>query len=171
MPKRATVKMGEREYVITEKVMAQSAQWRDKLRKSSVMLIFESLDNVISQVVSVGSLLTSGKKISDIDFEPVIRSLRIVPIFVQGLSNSIEEVIALVFDYCPEMAKDRKWIEENAYDEDAIVAFVEILKFCFPIMALWDTVRGSRVQQTSTKSPSVNGTSGLPASGPVRKKA
>jgi len=171
MPKRTTVKMGEREYVVIEKVMSQSSRWRDKLRKSSVMLIVESLDDVISQVVAVGSLLTSGAKLSDVDFEPIIRSMRIVPIFVQGLSNSIEEVIELLFDYCPEMAADREWIEENAYDEEAIAAFLEVLKFCFPIMALWDMVRGSRVQQTSTKSPSTNGISGLPASGPVRKKA
>lgn len=152
MPKTAKVYLGSREYIISEKVMGVTQKWREHLRHSSVMLIFQSLDEAVASVLGV---VEGG--IENIKAEQVIPIARILPIIVNGLSNSIDDVLDLLFDYSPELREDKEWLLENAYDSEAIEAFIVVVKLNFPIGALWNLIRGSRVQVTSTNLPSANG--------------
>ena len=77
-----------------------------------------------------------------------------LPAVVQGLVGSVDEIAELLFVYDGKLAAERKWIEANAYDEEAVAAFIEVLKLTYPITALWGMVSGSRAQQTSTSSVS-----------------
>lgn len=158
MPKTSKVVLGDREYVLTEKVMGVSRAWRRKLRESSVMGIFESLDGALNELVAAVNGL--GEEASDgrVNFKAGLTLATVAPAIVRGLANSIDDVIDLLFDYAPELKTDEAWLAENAYNEEFVTAFLEVLKLNFPIMALWSLVSaGSRAQPIATNSPSPNG--------------
>lgn len=169
MPKQVQVTLGGRQYAIKEKPSGQNQAWRAKLRATSVMRVFESMDSFVTDLMTTVSSVPEGGKLSDIDLGKALGVTRALPVMVTGLANSIDDVKELLFDYDTKLQTDRKWLDANAYDEEYILAFLEVLKLTFPIMALWGLVSGSRVQQTHTNSPSLNGVSGLPASGPKKK--
>lgn len=165
-----TVKLGGREYTIEQKPMGATARWRETLRNSRVLLIFQSLDNVITQFTNIAQSMGDGGW-QNVDAAEAFGLARILPVVMDGLTNSIDEVWAMVFEYAPNIAHDREWLEENAYDEEGVSAFLTVLALCFPITALWDQVSGRKASVIRTNSPTRNGASGLPASGPARKKA
>ena len=169
MAKQVSVRLGGREYTIKEKPMGTNGAWRKKLRATSVMRVLESLDGFVVDLMDVFASIPEGGKLSDIDVGKALGVARILPTVVNSLAGSIDEVIDLLFEYEPKLKSDRKWLEANAYDEEVVTAFLEVLKLTFPIMALWGLVSGSRAQQTPTNSVSANGTSGLPPSGPRKK--
>lgn len=169
MPKQVTVTLGGREYTIKEKPMGVNGQWRAKLRATSVMRVFESLDGFISDLVTTFGSIPEGGSLSDIDLGKAVGVARILPAMINGLATSVDDVTELLFEYEPKLRTERKWLEENAYDQEITNAFLEILKLVYPIMGVWGMVAGLRGQQTPTNSPSPNGTSGLPASGPKKK--
>lgn len=157
MPKQTKVNLGGREYIVTEKTMGVTLKWREQLRQSSVMQLFESLDGALAQLVSAVEGKGEG---GNLNLIAGINLATVAPAIMRGLANSVDDVIELLFDYSPELAADREWLNDNAYDEEAIAAFIEVLKLNFPIMALWGLVGGSRVQPIVTNLPSRNGASG-----------
>ncbi len=159
MPKQTEITMGGRPYVAREQPMGETRKWRLRLRESGVMRAMQTLD--MDQADSL--------KGHDAQTLMAYSMMRMLPSVSDGLANSVDEVIDLLFAYVPELRADEEWLLENAYDEEAIVAFIEVLKLNFPISALWETVSGSRVQPIPMKSPARNGASGLPASGPLKK--
>ena len=166
MPKTSKVTLGGREYILTEKVMGISIKWLEKLRQSGVMRIFESLDGALSQLVEAVNGVSDG----NLSLVAGINMATIAPVVVRGLANSLDEVIDLLFEYAPEVKADEDWMHENAYNEELIMAFLEVLKLNFPIMALWGLVRGSRALPIATNSPSMNGAGGKKAPS-VRQKS
>lgn len=154
MPKTTKVLVGGRDYALSEKVAGVMLEWRKHLRESGVMLIFQQLDQVVMQVVTI---IEGGWE--NIEAEQVVPLARILPVFVNGLTNSIDDVLELLFDYSPEMAADREWLLANAYNSEFIAAFIEVLKLNYPTTALWEMVRGSKVLGTSTNLPTRNGAS------------
>ena len=81
----------------------------------------------------------------------------IVPAAILNLSNSMDDISALVFDYVPEMKDDQEWIMDNVYDSELVAAFMEVLKLNFPIMGVWGLVTGFRAPGTSSNLPTPNG--------------
>lgn len=139
--------------------MGAAATWRETLRKSRAMLIFESLDTAMIQLVAVADgAQESGW--GNVDLNQVVSVAKVLPVIANGLANSVDEVEELLFNYAPELLADREWIEENAYDTEAIAAFVEVLKLCFPILGILALINGPKVPPTATNSPSRNGGSG-----------
>lgn len=170
MSKQVTITLGGKQYSIKEKPMGQNSAWRKKLRESRVMRLFESLDGVVSQIMSLIEEVALGKKIADLDMAKTIGVARFLPTIVDGLANSIDEIVELLFDYDAKLQAERKWIEANAYDAEAVAAFVEVLKLTFPITGVLDLIGGFKAPPTVTNSPDLNGASnGLSASGPSRK--
>ena len=170
MPKQVTVTLGGRAYAISEKPSGVNMKWRKKMRATSLMRVFESLDGLVADLVALAGSIPDGGKLSDIDIGKALGVARVLPAMVNGLSNSIDDIIDLLFEYEPKLKTDRKWLDENAYDEEYVRAFLEMLKILFPIMGIWEMVAGFRGQSTPGNSASVNGASnGLPASGPKRK--
>jgi len=170
MPKHATGQLGDRTFTIIEKPTGQQMIWRKRLRESSVMGVFESLDGLVADLVAMVASIPEGGTLADIDLAKALGVARVLPTMVKALSNSVDDVIALLYAYDSKLAAQRKWIEANAYDEELILLFLEVLKIAFPITALWGLVRGSRVLPTSGNSPAENGElNGLPISGPKKK--
>lgn len=160
MPKQVKVKLGGREYVITEKVMGVALKWRETLRQTSVMQLFESLDGALASIAGSFGDIAEGDVDNRVKLVAGINIATIAPALMRGLANSMDDVILLLFDYSVELKNDREWLEANAYNDEIIRAFVEVLKLNFPIMALWELVVGSRVQPIATNLPTRNGASG-----------
>lgn len=182
MPKTAKVTFAGRDYLIAEKNIGPASVWREHLNASQTMQIFRSLDAAMIQLVAVADMTTdmvnvldgegkpvlddSGKPIqaqrgfAGIELNQVVSVAKILPVIINGLSGSIDEIIDMVFDYSPELAADREWIEENATNSEAMIAFMEVLKLCYPFLDILGLVRGQRAQPTSSNLPIQNGATG-----------
>jgi hypothetical protein len=157
MPKTVDVTLGGRAYVLSEKTMGVTIKWREALRASSVMRMFDSLDDALAQIAADVAALTGGGDNAAAAGVAGIRLATVAPAILQGLTHSIDDVIGLLYDYSPELKADEEWLLENAYDSEAIAAFIEVLKLNFPIWELWRLVTGPRALATNTNLPSVNG--------------
>lgn len=166
MAKQVKVMLGGREYKISEKQMGVSGKWRDHLNKSNTMRIFKSMDGAVAELVAVADSITEGEgpdNWNDVNVNQVMKMAQLVPVLVNGLSGSIDEIIEMLFDYSPEIAGDKEWILENAFDREAVTAFCEVVKLCFPFLEILGLVRGSKGQPTSTNLPTLNGANGQKA--------
>lgn len=168
MPREISYTLGGRAYTSKDKPFGEKMKWRKRLEESRVVRIFKSIDAAMIQIVKVGDNINENGW-NNVDLNQVIGVAQVLPVLVDGLLNSVDEIIELLFAYDGKLQADRKWLEANAYDEEVIDAFIEVLKLHFPITALWGLVNGSRAQQTQSSLASTNGASGLPASGPKRK--
>lgn len=155
MPKQSKVTLGGREYVVSEKYSGITELWRKRLRESSVYTTFQSLDDVIALVFQIAD-----EGFGNLDGARVGILARILPAIVDSLANSMDEIKALVFDYSPEIAKDKEWLGEHAYDSEYTDVFVEVLKLNFPILGVLELLRGFKAPGTSTNLPSTNGATG-----------
>ena len=76
------------------------------------------------------------------------------------LIGSMDLLLDLLFAYSPELAEDRERIEEEAYDEEALAAFTEVLKLAYPFGELLAMVNGRTASKTSPNSHSPSTASG-----------
>lgn len=155
MPKQVKVLLGGREYIVAEKFSGLTERWRKHLRESAVFVTLQSLDDVVALV---GKVIDANDE--KLDVASITSLARFVPAILNSLSNSMDDIKALTFDYVPEMKADEEWIAENVYDSEIVAAFVEVLKINFPIMAALDLLRGSKAPGISTNLPSMNGAIG-----------
>lgn len=132
MAKQAIVKLAEQEYTIRQLPMRQARQWREALGGP-----FGELTQVLE---GAGKIEISNAA----DIAAVVRTLS------GTLIGSIDKLLDLLFAYSPELAADRERIEENAFDDEALAAFVEVLKLAYPFGGLLALVNGSGPKTTST---------------------
>lgn len=169
MPKTAKVLFAGRAYAISEKNMGAASAWRAHLNASQTMRIFKSLDGAMAQLVAaMDSVVTDEDGQRDwgsVNLSSVINVAELLPVIVNGLSHSIDEIIEMVFDYSPELQADREWIEQNAATSEAVTAFIEVLKLNFPFLEVLALLRGPKEQPTSSNLPTVNGASGRKVAG------
>lgn len=151
MAKEVKVSMGGRNYTVTALPIIKSKEWREALA-----IPFSTLTQALTmaQTTELDNLAGIGDIVNRLS---------------GTLLGSVDLMLDLMFSYSPELAKDREWIENNAYDEEALQAFGEVLKLAFPFGILLELVTGRMGAKTSLNSPSRNGASPLPASGPLKK--
>lgn len=144
MPREAKVTLGGRDYTIAAAPIRQSKLWREKLALpfSSLTIALETTSKV---ELDVGQLM---------DMADLVRR------FSGVLIGSIDTMLDLIFEYSPVLEQDREWIEENAYDDEALEAFTKILALAYPLGQLMSIISGPSVSKTSSNSPSRNGASG-----------
>jgi len=114
MPKQIIVTLGGREYTIKTLPIRQSRKWREKLAGP-----FGELVDVLEGAGTIE--LNSWRDIAGL-----------VRVLSGRIIGSVDLILDLLFDYSPELRADQEWIEENAYDEEAMAAFVEVLKLAYP---------------------------------------
>lgn len=154
MPKTADVMVAGRKYAVTEKVSGVGEKWRRHLRETPLFVTFQNLDTTIEQIVNIVE-----KGAENLERGPVISIARILPAMIDAMSRSMDDINDLVYDFVPEMAADRDWLRDNAYDSEIVNVFIEVLKINFPILGVLDLIRGLRAPGTSTNLPSMNGAS------------
>tara|TARA_R110000868_G_scaffold27521_3_gene104318 strand:- start:541 stop:888 length:348 start_codon:yes stop_codon:yes gene_type:complete len=74
----------------------------------------------------------------------------VVQAFAGTLVGSVDILLDLLFAYAPELAKDRERIENEAYDEEALAALVEVLKLAYPFGTVLGLVTGSKTTPKGT---------------------
>lgn len=168
MAMQTVVTLGGKEYTIRQKSKGGTRAWREKLRQSLSVQVFTVLDEITKSIKKIAQdVATSG--LANADYTQMFNLAGIIPAIYHGLTQAPDEIWALLYEYSPEIAEDNEHLDEHAFDEEAVYAFAEVLKFAFPISALWDTVTGRRAHGTTQNSPLANGGSGLSPTGPKRK--
>jgi hypothetical protein len=84
---------------------------------------------------------------------------------MKALLDSPDIIFDAICDYSPALAADRDFIEENSYQDEIAVVFVEVLKIAYPFGSLLGIAQslgniGSQEKQTSQSSPLPSGESG-----------
>lgn len=107
---KTTVTLGGKEYAITPLPYAKAKAWRAKVSNPMGTLA----DTLTVEVDALPNL------------SQILRS-------VQGVILTVPDTIAeLLFEYSPVLAADRAYIEEHAYDQEIVDAFLEALKQAYP---------------------------------------
>lgn len=130
MSKETKVALGGQTYTIKALPIRQSKAWRAQLEGP-----FGELSTALEGAGAVD--ITSGGDIA-----------RLVRTFSGTLIGSIDILLDLLFAYSPELAADRERIEAEAYDEEALAAFAEVLKLAYPFGELLALVNGRKASRT-----------------------
>jgi hypothetical protein len=126
----ATVMLAGRAYEVRALPIRQSKAWREKLA-----VPFGALTAILENAGTIE--LTSGG-----DIAALVRTLS------GTLIGSIDLLLDLLFAYSPELKADRERIENEAFDDEALRAFTEVLKLAYPFGELLSLVRGERAKPT-----------------------
>lgn len=130
MSKTVAVTLAEREYTIQQLPIKASRVWRGQLAGP-----FTELVNVLEGAERIE--LNNAH-----DIAAVVRSLS------GTLIGSIDLVLELLFAYSPELKKDREYIEQHAYDDEAMAAFTEVLRLAYPFGILLALGNGRPAKRT-----------------------
>src|SRR5688572_23816179 len=105
MEAEVIVHLGGRAYTVKRLPILASKAWRDKLAGP--------FGEIAQTLTAAGTVELS----QFVDIADLVRSMSGI------LLGSVDTMLDLLFDYAPALADDRKWIEENAYDDEALHAF------------------------------------------------
>jgi hypothetical protein len=160
-----TVSLAGREYSIQQLPIKANRAWREK---------FEELIGKLVSLIREGLELSSKKFPNEDGLLKAVSNLLAIRLedISQVLVNSIDMVEGSVFEYAPEIAADREWIEDEAFDDELIAVFMKVVQLAYPfgqIMSLAVTL-GHVGAMTSPSSPGPNGASGKTSSMKSRKR-
>jgi hypothetical protein len=148
--RKATVILGGQEYGVNELPVRPNARWRARLQKElgGIVDLVENVTNSQTDQITAKGLAGLARGISD------------------KLFGSVDLITELLFEYSPELTKDRKRIEETSFESEIIDAFLQVLGLAFPFGAWVSRLAslGLKAGQTSPSSPSQPGESGTMSS-------
>ena len=123
--KTIQVKIAGREYTITPLPIKKNREWRKQFDAP-----IQDAANLLAEVGGYADreFEDTGKMVGEIG-KAVSGSL---PTVINHLLGSADTINKAVFDYSPEMKKDKKHIEENGFDEEIVSCFLSILGLAFP---------------------------------------
>lgn len=119
------ITVAERTYTVTPLPIRKNREWRSRF------------DPILKDLSGfVGELATYAGE-DFVDAPNMINRLAQglsghIPMVTSYLVQSLDMIADAVFDYAPEMAKDREYIEANGYDEELVGAFVRLLPLAYP---------------------------------------
>lgn len=142
MPRTKEVALGGQTYAIEQLPMRQNREWREKLA---------------APVTELMALLESNK---DLEIGSVSDLAGILGLAKELLLGSMDLLLDALFAYSPVLQADRARIEAEAYDDEAIVALVEVVRLAYPLGMALAAFRGLPVMPTSTSLPLPNGAAG-----------
>lgn len=134
----ATVRLAGRTYEVKPLRRKANKAWRLKFQEPFELLFgllqnFQGIELTVENVVGIINTVRS------------------------NLLNSPDLLADMLFDYSPELATDRAWIEENCYDEEILRALLEVLKLVYPfgaIKSVFGPMTGLIGQDGTVTSPS-----------------
>jgi len=111
--------MGGREYTIHPK---KGRKWGRRFRKV--------VDPLVDSVSGLGGVMQKhfGKEIATLDGKD-FDSLALL--FSIGAGEKADEILDLVYEWEPDIAKDKEYLEENASDEEFVAAFFIIMQMVY----------------------------------------
>lgn len=152
MAREKNISLGGTTYPVEQLRMADNKAWRTKLSTPFAQItgILQNYQDL--EINNAGDIAAVVQLVSDV------------------VLGSVDTVIELLFEYSPVLAEDRARIEAEAYDDEAIAAFAQVLELAFPFGALRDVVLGPRATTTSQSLRSQNGATGTRKRSAVRAK-
>ncbi|MGB0385862.1 MAG: hypothetical protein ACPGWR_13670 [Ardenticatenaceae bacterium] len=138
-----TITLGGQEFTIHELTVRKSQVWRTQANE------------LLVQFTGINSFETEAEYMHNLQ---------------TFLGTSLDSVLELVFAYSAELAAEREWILDNAYEYEIITAFRAIFQFAYPVdflaRSLYQAMNGLPDNPTSTNSVEANGASGQTNSTP-----
>lgn len=133
--RKITVNLGEQDYEIQQLPRRASREWRERFGRP--------IEALVGAVEYTGELLST-PDLERQDLGAVIK--RVGGALLGGLSQtligSVDEIAEMLYAYAPTLREDRERIEECAYDDEIMAAFVEVMKLAYPFSEILDVVRG-----------------------------
>ena len=116
--KTITATLGEKSYEVKALPIRPARAWRKKFAEPFNMIVgaLEALPNVE---------ITKPE-----DLALLVRSLSEV------LLGSVDTLVDMLFDYSPALSADKDYILDHASDDEAVSAFVGVLKLAYPLVEL-----------------------------------
>jgi hypothetical protein len=133
------VRLGGREYEIATQPIRKAREFRSKLTAPFV--------------AAIAAIETA----PDIDLKDGQALGRLGIALKDVVLGSVDLVVELLFEYSPELAADRERIESTATDDEALTAFVEVIKLVYPFGRLKSFLSGLVDPAILTKLPKANG--------------
>ena len=130
--KTVVVELGGRGFEVRELPMRASRAWRERLgapMREVVQRLQGAAAMEVTDVAGIGDLIEHVGEL---------------------VLGSVEIAADLVFEYSPELAAERDWIEEQVYDSEMMAAFVEVLKLAYPFGKMLSAV-SSGLEKTETR--------------------
>jgi hypothetical protein len=124
------VKLGGKEYELKPKPIRKAREVRQMIEKpfgTAINALLDAPKKELNDLEGLGSLAISLK---------------------DTLLGSMDILLNIVCAYSEEIARDRKQIEEEAFDEEVVKAFVEVIKLLYPFGSLAESVNGFKKPAT-----------------------
>jgi hypothetical protein len=126
----SAVSLGGREYMVRPLPIRAASEWRAQFNAR-----FSALTDLLANADRIE--LNSAEDIA-----------RVVAIARDVLLTAPDVLFDLLCAFAPEIAADRERIENEAYDDEVIAAFAEVLRLAFPFGALRQMMTGQPVRMT-----------------------
>ena len=133
--KTITVPLGGKSYEVQALPIRKARAWRKKFAEPFNLIVgtLEALPGVE---------ITKPE-----DLALLVRSLSEV------LLGSVDTLVDMLFDFSPALAADKDYILDHATDDEAVRAFVEVLKLAYPLVELVGVIRNAVQPQPPTDQP------------------
>lgn len=147
-----TVTLGGKSYAVKQLPIRANRAWRKRFD--------EPINKIMASIHLIGQLSKEEFK----DGKEMLQKIGGILLARTGeiaeiLLSSMDMVLDGLFAYAPELEADRERIETTATDDEAMAAFVEVLKIAYPFGRLLNLAGqlGRTGQETSPNSARPNG--------------
>lgn len=138
------VVLGERKYTVKALPVGASKRWREAFAQEiegllgAVQYAGEAMSKQIGSGGELGQLVAGlgGALASSVG---------------PTLLGAPDRMLLMVYAYAPQIGADHEYIEEQAYDEQVMAAFVEVVKLAYPFGGLLALVRTGQASQATKK--------------------
>lgn len=129
-----SVTLGGKEYKIDQLPIRKSRAWREEFKTP--------ISQILTGVEAAPGVLES---------KDVKGMVALMVVAKDVLLNSLDTVLDMLCKYAPAVATDRERIENEAFDDEVIQAFVKILELVFPFGEVGKALKmiGQPAQPTS----------------------
>ena len=133
MARQVSITLGGVTYEVPALAIKGAKAWRDKFQRP--------FEEIAAALAGAGSIaITSGAGLAGL-----LNTLRGV------LLKSPDILLEMLYEYSPLLKADAERIEAEAFDDEVMVAFVEVLRLAYPFEALMSFFRGLGSSSTATK--------------------
>lgn len=150
--KKVIVVFAERKYEIGQLPIRANREWRARFDEpvNKLLAAFQDVGKVANNEYADGK-----EMVKQIGAMLLSRAGEVAGLLLE----SMDLVLDGLFAYSPALQADRDWIETHATDDEAVNAFIEVLKLAFPFGGFMELLGqlGRKEESTSPSSPAPNG--------------
>lgn len=142
------VQMGDRTFRIDRLKTRASDEWRDKLGASGLWA------KVLEGIKQVLPVVRNGENVQMSEIADLLP--QVLPTIQEMLLGGMREMRGLLFNYAASLRDEEEWVLNNAYDEQIVAAFVEVVQLAFPFGRVLSYLSGLSQRPTKPNSSTPN---------------